>query len=155
MIDDEKPGKSRSEKGSGDRRSFLINLLRCGAAVIPADLLHRVGLHAQEKAARVLATVRIADHPNLEKVGGFVLIKDSLAGELLIIRTSEDEYTSLSTVCPHKRCKVRVVNTTLIRCPCHKSAYKINGTYIRGPAKASLRKFVTRVEGGVLTVLEN
>jgi Rieske Fe-S protein len=103
----------------------------------------------------VLATVKRADNPNLEKVGGFVLVEDSPVGELLVIRTSENEFTSLSNVCPHKHCQVRVLNPSMIRCPCHKSAYRIDGTYISGPARASLKKFITHVEGDIITTLEN
>jgi Rieske Fe-S protein len=136
------------------RRSFLVRMCR-GAATGAAILLHRGIVFGQEKKSRLLATVKIADHPNLAKVGGFALIENTPAGDLLIIRTSDNEYTSLSPVCPHKQCIVHVLNPTLIQCPCHKSTYKIDGTYIRGPSKASLKKFVTRVEGGVITTLED
>ena len=112
-------------------------------------------LFGQEKQSRAIATLRISDYPVLEKIGGFVLLEDTPAGELLIIRTTENEFTSLSNVCPHRQCHVRVVNPALIRCPCHQSAYRIDGTYVSGPAKASLKKFVTRTEGGIITTLEH
>jgi Rieske Fe-S protein len=137
--------------GTG-RRLFLGRLMRTAGAAVSAVSLHWAALRAQD---RVLATVKIADSPNLKKVGGFVLIEGTPAGELLVIRTSESEFISLSNVCPHKHCSVRVINPTLIRCPCHRSTYKIDGTYVSGPSKASLKKFVTRVEGDTITALEN
>jgi Rieske Fe-S protein len=155
MCDYENTDTALINNGCGNRRSFLIRLMRSGAAVLSAGTLLRAVSYGQEKQPRILATTNIADNPNLEKVGGYVLVKKSPAGELLIIRSSESEFTSLSTVCPHKHCKVRVLNPTLIRCPCHKSTYKIDGTYIHGPANASLKKFVTRVEAGVITTLED
>jgi Rieske Fe-S protein len=141
--------------GESDRRTFLTRLVGFSTAAISSGMLQRAVLSAQEKQSRVLATTKIADNPNLGKIGGFVLVKNSPAGELLIIRISENEFTSLSTKCPHKHCSVHVLNPDLIQCPCHKSTYKIDGTYIRGPANASLNRFVTRVEGGVITTLEN
>jgi Rieske Fe-S protein len=141
--------------GRINRRSFLNRLMGYSAAVISAGASCRTVLRGQEKQSQTLARLKIADHPNLEKVGAFVLIDDTPAGELLVIRTSESEFVSVSTICPHKHCNVRVLNSTTIRCPCHKSTYKIDGTYISGPSKASLRKFVTRVEGNIITTLEN
>jgi Rieske Fe-S protein len=136
-----------------DRRSFLCRLIQCAA--FGGAGLHNKKLFSQEKKERILATVKISGNQNLEKIGGFVLLEETPVGELLIIRTSETEYTSLSNVCPHKQCHVRVMNPTLIRCPCHHSRYKIDGTYISGPSKASLKKFVTHVEGDIITTLEN
>jgi cytochrome b6-f complex iron-sulfur subunit len=141
--------------GKTDRRLFLVRMMRYGVTACAATVLPLTAVSAQEKKGRLLATVKIADHPNLAKVGGFVLVEDTPAGDLLIIRSSDAEYTSLSPVCPHKQCKVHILNPTLIQCPCHKSAYKIDGTLIHGPSKASLKKFVTRVDGGIITTLED
>jgi Rieske Fe-S protein len=138
-----------------DRRFFLTRLTHCLAVALSFLTFRRSVSFSQEKQPRVLATVKIDDHSNLSKVGGFLLVEDTPAGELLVIRTSESEFTSLSTVCPHKHCHVRVLNPSLIQCPCHKSAYRIDGTYIRGPSKTSLRKFVTRTEEGIVTTFEN
>ena len=136
-----------------DRRAFLRGAMQWTA--LSGAALHAKELFSQEKQSRILATLKISDNHALEKIGGFVLLEDTPAGELLIIRTGENEFTSLSNVCPHRQCHVRVISPELIRCPCHKSAYRIDGTYISGPSKASLKKFVTRTEGGILTTLEN
>jgi Rieske Fe-S protein len=138
-----------------ERRFFLVRMLCYGAAAGAAAVGRRVVGFGQEKKSRLLATIKIADHPSLAKVGGFVTVEGTPVGDLLIIRASNSEYASLSPVCPHKQCTVHVLNPAMIQCPCHKSSYKIDGTYIRGPAKASLRKFVTNVDGGVLTTLED
>ena len=135
-----------------NRRAFIRTSLQW--VTLSSGALHAKELFSQEKQNRTIATLKISDYPVLEKVGGFVLLEDTPAGELLIIRTTENEFTSLSNVCPHRQCHVRVISPELIRCPCHQSAYRIDGTYIRGPAKASLKKFVTRTEGGIITTLE-
>jgi Rieske Fe-S protein len=37
-------------------------------------------------------------------------------------------------------------------CPCHGSRYNRNGQVLAGPAKASLRQYVTTVADGVVTI---
>ncbi len=138
---------------NADRRSFLLKLVSQSAAALAAGILQRMTLHGQEAQSRILASVRIADNPDLTKVGGFLLLENTPTGKLLVIRISEKEFAALSPVCPHRKCDVRVVSASLIRCPCHQSAYKIDGTYVSGPAKTSLKKFVTRAADGTVTVL--
>jgi len=138
-----------------DRRSFLFKLGHRGAASLSAGFLYRMILHGQETESRILASVTISDKPDLNKVGGSFLLENTDIGKLLLIRISENEFAALSPVCPHRKCEVRIINPSLIRCPCHQSAYKIDGTYVSGPARASLKKFVARVEDGTVTVLEN
>ncbi len=125
------------------------------AAAISAGAFYEIASHGQETQGRILASINIADNPDLQKVGGSVLLENTPVGKLLVIQTSENVFVSLSPLCPHRKCEVRVLNPSMIRCPCHQSSYKIDGTYVSGPAKASLRKYVTRVEGGTITALEN
>jgi Rieske Fe-S protein len=136
-----------------NRRTFICRSMQWIA--LSSGALHAKELFGQEKQSRAIATLKISDHPVLEKIGGFVLLEDTPAGELLIVRTAENGFASLSNVCPHRQCHVRVISPSLIRCPCHQSAYKIDGSYISGPSKASLKKFGTRIEGDIITALEN
>jgi cytochrome b6-f complex iron-sulfur subunit len=106
----------------------------------------------QNKPGPALASVRISESRELEKVGGFVLVKDTPEGDLLIVRTGAEQYSALSNECPHKQCLVEVKSPVLIQCPCHKSAYRIDGTFVKGPAKTSLRKFPLQVEGDLIVV---
>ena len=135
------------------RRMFFGSLaIRIAGIGAVAAALRRFGFAAQDKPDTVLASVKIADNPDLAKVGGFVLIKDTPEGEVLVVRAGEDEFDAMSNVCPHKQCHVEVKSPTVIKCPCHGSTYKIDGTYVSGPAKRSLKKFRATVEGGVITV---
>ena len=118
---------------------------------IAGQVLSRAGIAAQ---GNVLATVKINEHPELEKPGGSVVVKKTAAGDLLVVRSSEGTYAAFSVVCPHLQCNVKVTSPTMIQCPCHKSGYGMDGTYISGPAKTGLRKFPINVEGPVITVLE-
>ena len=140
---------------AADRRLFLFKVMRGGAAAVSTMILSSMTLHGQEAQSRILASVKISDNPDLQKVGGFVLVENTPVGKLLVIRTAIDDFAALSPVCPHRKCEVRIQNPSLIRCPCHQSAYKIDGTYVSGPAKASLKKFATRVDKDMITALGN
>jgi Rieske Fe-S protein len=140
-------------KHARTRRAFLSDIFdRVVIFGVVSSALCKLGFSFQNNQNAVLATVKIADNPDLEKVGGFVLIKSTPVGELLIVRSSKDQFDAMSSVCPHKQCHVEVKSPTLIKCPCHGSTYRIDGTYVSGPSKKSLKKFSITTEGGVISV---
>ncbi|MCG3119463.1 MAG: Cytochrome b6-f complex iron-sulfur subunit [bacterium] len=47
---------------------------------------------------------------------------------------------ALSTVCTHKGCEVRLLPDAL-ECPCHGSAYALDGAVVEGPATQPLQRF--------------
>jgi len=135
------------------RRGFFLDLARNVAVTMAAgETLQHLIARAQDNPAGPVATLKTADHPDLAKVGGFVLLDETPEGEVLVVRISEQEFASMSTTCPHRQCHVRVASPTLIQCPCHQSAYKLDGTYVSGPSKKSLRRLVTTVKDGEITV---
>jgi cytochrome b6-f complex iron-sulfur subunit len=83
-----------------------------------------------------------------------VLIKKTPVGDLLLVRSGENQYSAFSIICPHLKCNVKVKSPTLIQCPCHQSGYTIQGDYISGPAKKGLNKFPVSVEEGVIKILK-
>jgi len=135
------------------RRAFLGDLAdRFVIFGVVSSALRRLAFPFQDNPNTVLATIKIVDYADLERVGGFVLLKDTPVGELLIVRSSMEQFDAMSNVCPHKHCRVEVKSPKLIKCPCHGSTYKIDGTYIKGPSKKNLKKFRTILEGGVISV---
>jgi Rieske Fe-S protein len=135
------------------RRDFMSELAGGLALGIAAPLLSRSGL-AAEGRPQVLATVKIDEHQEFQKPGGSVVVKKTPAGDLLVVRSGEGAFCAFSIVCPHLQCNVKVTSPTMIQCPCHKSGYSIDGSYISGPAKTGLRKFPVSVDGGVITISE-
>ena len=137
------------------RRKFLGSLaLKAASLGAITTIGRRLGFTSQAQQKSVLATIKLSEHPELNHVGGSVLIKKSPRGELLIIRSEEAKYTALSNVCPHRGCHVEVKSKDLMRCPCHHSTYKLDGTYISGPAHASLRKFMFSQDGDLVTIVD-
>jgi Rieske Fe-S protein len=144
------------DKQTQSRRTFFNELAhKIGRGGMAAVVLRRVGFAAQDNRQGILANINLSEHKELEKVGGFVLVKDTSAGNVLIVRSGDNQLSALSPICPHKQCQVEVKGPTMIQCPCHKSTYKLDGTYERGPAKASLKKFNISKEGDVLTVRQS
>jgi Rieske Fe-S protein len=137
------------------RRKFFSSFTcRLSAFMGAAAMVCRKASSNQDKQNAVLAKAPIANNAALDKVGGFVLVKNTPAGDVLIVRTGDAQYTAMSDICPHKRCRVQVKSATLIKCPCHGSAYKIDGTYISGPSHKNLSQFHVEVADGVITVTE-
>jgi Rieske Fe-S protein len=117
-----------------------------------AASLLKHGFSNQDKQKAALATVKIAEYQGLDKAGGFVLMKNTPQGDILIVNSGDGQFAAMSNVCPHRKCRVEVKNPTLIQCPCHGSTYKIDGTHVSGPANKSLKKFRARAEAGIITV---
>ena len=138
------------------RRSFITRVAALGAGALAAgSILPQLGIGATQTKKAALATITLAEHEQLGSTGGFILVKGTARGDLLLIRSGKDAYTVLSNICPHRECKVKVKNEELIQCPCHKSAYSIQGKYQSGPSKKDLTDFPYTVQDGVLTITEN
>ena len=87
----------------------------------------------------------------LTSVGGAVLV-ESVAGEFLLARTGDNAFSAIEAVCTHEGCTVTGTDGPIYVCPCHGSRYDRSGHVVLGPAKASLRQYVTSVAGDVVTI---
>ncbi len=144
-----------AENRKRSRRRFIAELARSGSAVVAVGAHCRRPGPAEEQEDRVLATLKVSDHKELQKVGGFVSIPGKGEGDILVIRAGDDKYVALSNLCPHRQCRVKVAGPALIQCPCHQSAFKIDGTFVSGPAKTGLKTYAISVEGDAITVSRN
>lgn len=144
--------ENKSEK---TRRDFINEIAGCLTALsLAGPVATACGFGAQDGSAHLLAAIKIQDHQELQKLGGFVVVKKTPAGDVLVVRSGEEEYSAMSVVCPHLQCNVKVTGPSMIQCPCHKSGYKTNGEYVSGPAKTGLKRFPLTVQDGVITVTE-
>ena len=92
--------------------------------------------------------VRISDHPELSKAGGAVLIEaDRLDGRLVLINLDGARFRTLSAICSHLGCQIRVSRHNL-QCPCHGSTFTFDGEAVRGPATRTLALFDTSSKDG-------
>ncbi len=90
----------------------------------------------------------ISEFSALGNVGGYAYKDD-----LIIIRTSESQYTALSKICTHQGCTVIYEDSSnLVPCPCHGSLYNISGGVVNGPATQSLKKYTVIIDGNTLVI---
>lgn len=71
-----------------------------------------------------------------------------------ILVPKDDSLQALSTRCTHLGCRVEYDQTrNELICPCHKSAYDVQGNRLRGPARSDLPALQSvQLENGALQV---
>lgn len=70
-----------------------------------------------------------------------------------VVKRPDGSITAFSPVCPHLGCGYRWFDAEKrFTCPCHASAFNINGTVLTGPAPRSLDTLDTKIEGGKIFV---
>jgi Rieske Fe-S protein len=88
----------------------------------------------------------------LNTVGGsriFVITGD----RVIVVRTSQTEFSTLSDVCTHNGCGVRyVVGSNSFACPCHGSKFAIDGSVNMGPATRPLKVYANTFDSATSTV---
>jgi cytochrome b6-f complex iron-sulfur subunit len=87
----------------------------------------------------------------LASEGGAAVI-ESIAGMFLLSRTSATSFTAIDATCTHEGCTVTNTDGDQYVCPCHGSRYTRSGQVVHGPAMASLRRYTTSFNDGVVTI---
>ncbi len=89
-----------------------------------------------------------SEFSSLNSVGGYVY-----KNNIIIIRTGDNQYTALSSICTHQGCIVSYnASTKRLPCPCHGSVFSITGSVLNGPASRSLKKYNVQVDGNSLVI---
>ena len=121
------------------RRGFLAALGGAIASLLAAPVRAASGVR---KVAIPLSKVE-----KLSKVGGWVILKIK-GRKVLFVRQSVDRVRALDPTCTHEACTVAYEPSSgKIRCPCHKSAYALDGTVEAGPAPRPLTVFPAQLRG--------
>ena len=90
----------------------------------------------------------ISSEQALSAVGGSVkkVFGEHNSGKaLVVVRTADDAFKVLTSVCSHLGCEVNLPEETggNLVCPCHSSEFALSdGSVIKGPADSPLRQFV-------------
>ena len=82
----------------------------------------------------------------LRKVGGSVTLK--LEGKkVLFVRSSEESVKALDPTCTHQQCTVAwIAKRKQIECPCHASAFDLDGKVLDGPAPKPLKTYAATLD---------
>jgi menaquinol-cytochrome c reductase iron-sulfur subunit len=69
-------------------------------------------------------------------------------GAAWVTRNADDSFTAFSTICPHLGCGVNLdKQRNLFACPCHTSAFSMDGKYKSGPAPRGMDPLTVEVRG--------
>ncbi|MCC5597810.1 ubiquinol-cytochrome c reductase iron-sulfur subunit [Nostoc favosum] len=88
----------------------------------------------------------------LDKTGQ-LLAKNSPAGPVLVVGTSNANLTAVNPTCTHAGCTVAwKAETKKFVCPCHDSEFGIDGKVQKGPATEALKTYAVKIEGNSVIV---
>jgi cytochrome b6-f complex iron-sulfur subunit len=85
---------------------------------------------------------------SLKSIGGF-----AYQGDIIIIRSGENQYMAFSKLCTHSNCEVRYDHAKgNLPCPCHGSVFATSGAVLEGPANRALKKYTVTISGTKVTI---
>jgi len=138
-----------------DRRTFLrkSGMAIGGLAVSSLNLAciatSAPRMKADVNGSRILFETAI---PELVRPGDAVSLESPfLEYPILLIRLQDESFSAVSTQCTHLGCEVRK-ERTLLRCPCHESAFDFNGNVLNGPAEIPLRHYRVAATGSIVEI---
>jgi Rieske Fe-S protein len=146
------------------RRSFyaaLINLLGAAAAAVVAVPAAFYLLKPKSPGAGTM--VEIANLAELEtgvpqevvyyrtRVDGWKATKEKTT--TWVVKNGPQSAVAFSPQCPHLGCIYHWEDEQgSFKCPCHASAFGLDGKVLAGPAPRPLDRYASRVEGGKLLI---
>lgn len=89
------------------------------------------------------AIAKVADVP----VGSGVIV-----GDTVVTQPTPGVFKGFSSVCTHQGCTLNEIADGTIHCPCHGSAFNLDGTVANGPAKRPLDAKSVSVQGDSIVV---
>jgi Rieske Fe-S protein len=138
-----------------DRRGFLrrSGLALGGLAVASLDLACVASsaprMKAEVSGSRIMFDTAL---PELANPGDAVSLESPfLEFPVLLIHLPDGTFSAVSSQCTHLGCEVRK-ERTLLRCPCHESAFDFNGNVLNGPARIPLRYYPVRLTGTIAEI---
>ena len=102
-------------------------------------------------AANNTIVVTIDSVSPVATAGTAALVKSTI-GDVLVVRTGQDTFTALSSLCTHQSCEITAWAGNAFVCTCHDSVFDTSGRVVSGPASSALRQYTTQFAGGTLTI---
>lgn len=161
-------GAGRDRATSG-RRAFLGWVAAAGSAAIGALLLVPGAsyvldpvLRASGKKGRFIRVAELASLPKGqpvsvavvgEQIDAWTKAPDTRLGTVWLRVVDDGRVAAWNAECPHLGCKVGYrAERNHFACPCHDSAFTLDGEVVGGPAPRSLDPLETRVRDGQVEV---
>ncbi|HKH91127.1 MAG TPA: Rieske (2Fe-2S) protein [Gemmatimonadaceae bacterium] len=132
-----------------NRRDFLLDALRAGAAALAAIGMAPAGADAMPlRWISAIATGAERTYP-IPATDGVQIDKDN---EVILARTGNSVY-AFALACPHQNTALRWDGgNNRFQCPKHKSKYRPDGTFIEGRATRSMDRYAVRLVGTSVAV---
>jgi nitrite reductase/ring-hydroxylating ferredoxin subunit len=93
-------------------------------------------------------TIRIADFPALQTVGGIARVDGGTSSPLAVSRLGPNTFVALSMVCPHAGYKPINIVTNGFRCPNHGAQFAADGNWTGGQRTKDLQSYPVAYNSG-------
>ena len=99
-------------------------------------------------------TIPLTDYPELANVGRSLLGHSTgLGDDIILVRVDASTVSTTSAICTHLQCEVAFVpDAARLECPCHGSAFSLDGAVIEGPATTPIAKYPTSFDGNTVVI---
>ena len=133
-----------------DRRDFLLDALRAGAAALAAIGLTPAGADAMP--LRWISALAARGAERTYPVPASDGVQIDKANEVILARSGKSVY-AFALACPHQNTALRWdAGANRFQCPKHKSRYRADGTFIEGRATRGMDRYAVRLVGGSVAV---
>lgn len=112
----------------------------------PVDVLDEAALRSGAPPVRVqINATRMRD--------AWGVSEDVPLGAAWVRKSEAGEVQALSSTCPHLGCAIDFdTQDKMFKCPCHRSAFAMDGEKISGPSKRGLDPLPVQVENGRIKI---
>jgi Rieske Fe-S protein len=97
-------------------------------------------------------TIRIADFPALQQVGGIAQVNSDASNPIAVSRLGPNTFAALSMICPHAGYKPINITSTGFRCPNHNALFAADGNWTGGQRTKDLQSYPTTYNAGAGTL---
>ena len=133
-----------------DRRDFLLDALRAGAAALAAIGLAPAGADAMP--LRWISALAARGEERTYPVPATDGVQIDKANEVILARSGKSVY-AFALACPHQNTALRWdAGANRFQCPKHKSRYRPDGTFIEGRATRGMDRYAIRLAGNSVAV---
>lgn len=133
-----------------NRRDFLLDALRAGAAALAAIGMAPSGADAMP--LRWISAIAAAGAERTYPVPATDGVQIDKDNELILARTGKSVY-AFALACPHQNTALKWDGgNNRFQCPKHKSKYRPDGTFIEGRATRSMDRYAVRLVGSSVAV---
>ena len=133
-----------------DRRDFLLDALRAGAAALAAIGLAPAGADAMP--LRWISALAVRGEERSYPVPATDGVQIDKANEVILARSGKSVF-AFALACPHQNTALRWdAGANRFQCPKHKSRYRPDGTFIEGRATRGMDRYAVRLVGNSVAV---